>query len=138
MTLNSHSRLVQWTYYFADSRYRGEDPEGLSIYGKWPQHTTLCRFFWRAFVFVPLIWATIIGVGSFAIGGLCILLWRNLLLSAQFAGVISFVMVSCAAVYYWLLPTNWSEVTYVSIKTSTFMQGVKAIKSKFCPIIHIN
>ena len=119
MTLDSNSRLVQclvqWTCCFGGLHYRGDNIDGVSIYTKWPPHTTLCRFFWRAFVFMPLAWVTIIGLGGFIVGGMCIIIWQNLLTTAIISGA-GLIGTVIAAACYWLCKTKWS---------------------KFCPIIHI-
>ena len=119
MTLHPESRLVRWTYF----------PNKLFRY---PKHTTLCRFFWRAFVLMPLCWVLI---GIF-ITGFGIAIWEHLTtFSLAFVCILATIGLSgglCA-----LIHTDWGTVTINSVKESTLFQGLKTVKGRFCPIIHI-
>lgn len=123
MELKRNSRLVKWAYKFSD-------------FGP-PDSTTLCRFFWRAFVFMPLVWLFIVGSVGLVVGGIGVLIWQNLLTTVKVAGFLLSLVAVVGFVAYHVYYTEWTEVTLNSINRSTFVQGVKAVKSKFCPIIYI-
>ena len=121
MELKSDGKLVRWAYKFSDYT---------------PETTTLCRFFWRAFVLVPLAWAVILGGVGGILGMMIVLFLENpLRFLLIVGGIISGLALLIGGIWSWNLP--WSEITPASIKDSTFVQGAKTIKSKFCPIIHI-
>lgn len=61
MELNPKSRLVRFAYFFTPGDNHPNHTWG-------PKQTTLCAFFWRAFVLVPLAWliiATWVGIAIF-------------------------------------------------------------------------
>lgn len=110
MTLNRGSKLVRFAYYFAD-------------YGV-PSQTSLCRFFWRAFVFVPLFWlliSTFISIVIFALYATTI----------ATKGLLPLVLFGITGIVYLL--STYSDV----IKNSVFIQGIKAMLEPYCPIIEI-
>lgn len=127
MKMNKDSRLYRWTYFLT---YRYERPT----------QTTLCRFFWRAFVFMPLFWGAIVGGLSASLFLLAKLSWLT-------KGIFPAILAT-AFLVYWLL-NHYSrtvrdgarsfgykvEDVVEKVLKSVFWQGVKAVKGKFCPII---
>ena len=113
MTLDKMSKLVRWTYVLAHSV---------------PRQTTLCRFFWRAFVFMPLFWAMAGGaVGAFV--------YESILSKGILPLLVVGVLAGVTGLVYILINVVPSIKDYV--KESTFVAGIKAVKSKFCPIVEI-
>lgn len=119
MELSPSSRLVRFAYFFKS-------------YGP-PTSTTLCAFFWRAFVIIPLIWTLIVvGAGSILYGlgrGTWLHPWIMLIT----------VITLCLIV---LFATYVEEADHIinaidRIEASTFYQGLKSLKSKMCPVIWI-
>lgn len=120
MTLNSDSRLVRFAYSWPPDSYV-------------PVKTTLCRFFWRTFVFMPLAYAIMIGLPvtmtlmfayetpkaflTIVLG----LIWSVVLISSN-ADVIE----------------NRFEAIRDRVAPTVFWQGVKSLKSKVCPIIRFD
>lgn len=133
MTLNGQSRLVQWTYLFREKQYIHRT----GVYTKYPTHTTLCRFFWRAFFFMPLAWLIILGFSGLVVAGIGIIIFENPRLVGIVTGGITTGTLVGFGVYH-LSRTNWSQMTIHTVTESTFIQGLKSVKSKFCPIIHIS
>lgn len=110
MTLNRGSKLVRFAYYFAD-------------FGV-PSQTSLCRFFWRAFVFMPLAWIGIVGI-------VCLLLFMLTMLTWSTKGVAPVAIVVIAFVVAYVAEH------FTTIKNSTFIQGIKSLMEPYCPIIEI-
>lgn len=110
MRLDPKSKLVRWTYFL--------NPCGP------PCQTTLCAFFWRGFVFIPLFWALIV----IGIGVLLAIIWLH---PGQTAAAVGLIGAFLGTV--WLAAQTSSH----KFQQSTFVQGVKAIKGKYCPIIYI-
>jgi hypothetical protein len=97
MVLNKNSRLVRWTY--------------LVIGDHVPVRTSLCMFFWRAFLITPII---VILVG------------------------VLFILASPGLVIAWCFERFFkrsSSKVINRIKNSVFVQGAATIKGKVCPII---
>lgn len=132
MQLSEQSRLVRWTYFLRDRYYNPNTGK----YSKAPAQTTLCRFFWRCFVFMPLFWVivpgfplTIIGLAIHDFG-----IWNVLKFVVTTLSVL-LAIIGAVVVYN----ANWSKGIRASIRHATtdsvFVQGVKAVKGKLCPII---
>lgn len=124
MVLKANSRLVRWTYIWRDSAP--------------PSTTTLCRFFWRAFVFMPLAWLGIVSCCGILLTALGSVIWNDpfgflwgLALVMTCAGFVSI------ALLVWFAGEKIIALTPQEIKESAFVQGVKTIHSKMCPIIYI-
>ena len=105
MKLKRDGLLMRWTY--APTREKWDFPDQVS----------LCRFFWRAFLLMPLFWV-ILGLVSPVIGivYLCtrpkVRIWqRNADTRLE----------------------QWGDVLYngfTSVKESVFIQGLKTLKGK--------
>lgn len=128
MNLNPNSKLVRWAYFFSSSM----NTPG-TYFG--PRSTTLCAFFWRAFVIVPLVWLFIFGL----VGAILWAIWQAPLVAATYVGVIVLYLVFLA-----ILPIIFGEIARFVRKGSTISSsstlgvaaaGVRSIKQKFCPII---
>ena len=120
MTLNRESWLVKWTYLMTSSGYP-------------PKKTTLCRFFWRCFVFMPLFATLVLGF----LGGILYQSWQNPIPTAIVVAAVIVIFLGCVVgsmvqekLAYSTLPQQISQ--------SVFVQGLKAVKGKFCPIITIS
>jgi len=57
----------------------------------------------------------------------------------KFLGVTAglFGIIVAVIVIAWLSDQSWHDITPTVSKESTFVQGVKAIKNKFCPLIYL-
>lgn len=133
MVLNSKSWLVRWAY----SLY-GPAPE--ERYG--PPTTTLCAFFWRAFVFVPLTWAAIVGL-------ICLILYSfymELMIMASIVGAIIvpfLLLIDGDLLTGWFDKWRWDKWEEDNLNRqrqpsvlNVFLDGIVAFKSKFCLIIY--
>jgi hypothetical protein len=121
MKLQRQSKLVRWAYSF-DGKHDV------------PSYTSLCAFFWRAFVFVPLGWASIVGIVLFVIVMLVGGAWqhpRTAILVTTFMVVFTGLVVNDKAI------NRKFRGIGDSIEESVFWQGLVATKSKFCPLIEI-
>lgn len=164
MELRADSKLVKWAYFFGRKRqinWRVSRTDQWGTYDgyeytdvRYPKSTTLCRFFWRAFVFMPIFWLV---VG----GGASILLWKLLLLILanlpMFLSIVLCAALTMASIFlahrfgpdYILRPAGEAAEkafdatrdrvnrTVDRIEESVFWQGLMALKSKICPIITI-
>lgn len=128
MNLNPNSNLVRWAYFF--SSYNNTPG---NYFG--PRSTTLCAFFWRAFVLVPLVWLFLFSL----IGAFFWAIWQAPLVAATYVGVIVLYLVFLA-----ILPIIFGKIARFTKKGSTISSsstlgvaaaGVRSIKQKFCPII---
>lgn len=125
MTLQRRGRLVRWAYFFSST----------SI----PERTTLCAFFWRAFVFVPTVWF-VIAVLVFSLGFIGIdVAWHHPLKAAGMAaGFIGFFFfMSWFEQRKAIVHNRVMSKARDRVAESVFVHGVKSIKSKFCPIIDL-
>lgn len=122
MELSPSSRLVRFAYFFKS-------------YGP-PTSTTLCAFFWRAFVIIPLIWTLIVvGAGSILYG-----LGRGTWLHPyiMLVSVLTIGLVILIAFYVDDKEDPFHVFRAIDrVEASTFYQGLKALKSKVCPVIWI-
>ena len=119
MILNSRSRLTRWAYYFLDDR---------------PASTTLCRFFWLAFVSVPLVWLCIITVVGSLIYIMGVSLSKNpWAIVAALSLVLSAVAVFFGLVY---LISHRHRLIPKRVRESVFAQGLVALKGRLCPIVY--
>ena len=120
MVLNTHSRLVRWAYFFGSV---------------WEHDTTtLCQFFWRAFVFVPLGWLVIVAFFGFVIFSAG---W--FLLSYPKAFLLSMLLVIAPIAILWTssyLLNLRDQLIVKRVRDSIFVQGLVALKGKLCPIIY--
>lgn len=142
MTLRRTSRLVRWAYWMEIEKI--------------PPQTTLCAFFWRAFLFAPLFALCItvtIGNMLFWIGKgvLWLILYFNLTALLHFIGGTVAVLLSMAllvgVVFALVFSAEWvgrrpvieqrRESMKQRVRNSVFVQGAKSIKGKFCPLIQI-
>lgn len=124
MVLDRKSLLVRWTYKFS------EYP---------PDHTTLCRFFWRCFVWMPLAWAAICGGGGVLLA--CFII-ANLDTHWLFgAGVAVAVLGTVGFMFgvenYAPKVKRFVRHTAQDVTASVVWQGAKAVKSRICPLIWI-
>ena len=158
MILKQQSRLVRWTYflrktrkvdqYSTDGHYTGYELQ------KYPISTTLCRLFWRAFVFMPLFWLVVAVAIGWPTYELAKFVLNNTMafLTALLMGVALFACITGGIA---LCGTYWNSIdrallrggraiangldhTVDAIEESVFWQGLKALKSKMCPIIRID
>lgn len=120
MVMNPKSKLARLAYWFAE-----DGP---------PPMTTLCAFFWRSFLCVPLAWAVIAATA----GSLVFLVG---LLAIEAPGAFFGLVVGLLLFWFSFATLKNSyrrtlQDMYERITDSTFAQGVKAIKGKVCPIIY--
>lgn len=130
MQLYPKSKLVRWTYLLRERKYDWDD----HVTRKYPKQTTLCRFFWRAFVFMPLFWLGITGVFGFILVMTYKVFiedpWSFLLGVGIVVGILGGLLLVAV-----ICSTEWRKVTPKAIRESVFVQGVKSVKDKFCPVI---
>lgn len=128
MNLNPNSKLVRWAYFF--SSYNNTPG---TYFG--PRSTTLCAFFWRAFVIVPLVWLLLLSL----MGAVLWVTWQTPMVVALYVGVIVLWFILWA-----ILSIIIGAITRFVRKGSTISSsstlgvaaaGVRSIKQKFCPII---
>ena len=164
MQLSSASRLVRWTYFlrkkqvkptFNNEGYRQYDEGGRPVYTvlRYPESTTLCRLFWRAFVFMPLLWGVLCGSVGILLYFLGQFVLHNGMAVLTALMIISGIAASVALIV-WVCRTHSVAIdagltrgvgavvcridhTRDTIKASVFWQGLLALKSKVCPIIRI-
>ena len=136
LKLNEQSKLVRWPNFLrSSSTYKAET-------GKWsktPAQTTLCRFFWRCFVFMPLFWLLVTGTPT-GILALAIHDFGILTILKYFSGAVLGILATTGVVAGYR--ADWSRGVRATVRdsiksagNSTFVQGAKAIKSKVCPIV---
>lgn len=138
MTLNPNSPLVKWTYFLRETethyKYTGE---GIEVeQARVPRVTTLCRFFWRAFVFMPLFWLLISSAVLGLVYGVLYFAWTYTTVA------LSVVLGTVAlGLFLFYLQKHSSKIDLITsnacdlVMESTFVQGLKTVKGKFCPII---
>lgn len=112
MQINRRSKLVRFSYLIR--------PEGI------PSRTTLCAFFWRTFVGMPILLATVLAL-------LVYVGWSIYHYPLPWAGYTSVILLICGSFAFCDYLTN--KVKHGNLGNSTFVQGVKTIKGKVCPII---
>ena len=153
MELSKSSRLVRWAYQFDRQRWTGnmilddgrvvDDGEyrRLSWYSvdgiyareemsNIPPRTSLCRFFWRSFLLVPILWVpmTIVKLLMLVVGFVIGL--------AGFFPALPFLSASGAGISNFLDRTGDAICAGVdAVRESTFVRGIKAIKGRVCPVI---
>lgn len=137
MQLRKDSRLVRFSYWPSNE------------VDEIPPRTSLCAFFWRTFVFKPLI----ILVGTLVVGTLTFLILRSAYHHRTLALHLLGLAVLITLIVY-LLNRNSTRVrstliqaeSYIitssrslkaTITASTFWQGLRTIKGKVCPIIDL-
>lgn len=136
MKLSRKSRLVKWAYLMPPF----EGP---------PYRTSLCAFFWRAFVFVPLFWLSLVIIA----GRLLFLYgkyWRySISVTVVVALVVFAIITACNAAERRRdarAEENWQRrragleplpVRRYRLADSVFWQGLKAVKGKVCPLIEL-
>lgn len=147
MILDRNSRLVRFGYLLNPPVYRWT-PEGrYTKQTRVPLQTSLCAFFWRTFVFMPilclsLLFITVEGVIT------VIRFWQFFLLGCAIAGVTLgsvFLIVQAAQRQLMskvLTPVGESfdrgvDRIIFSSGWKAFWGGVWAIKGKICPIIQL-
>ena len=150
MNLDAKSRLVRWAYWPDKEKTVGYLlPDG-TIAKDWhemfeyqlrhpdrvcepepvrsniPAKTSLCRFFWRAFVIIPLI-SPFVVLAMAAVSAAFGVSWvfRNLPKVRPPSRVTNFVEKA----------TDVIEDAVLAIKYSVFIQGLKSLKHSMCPII---
>lgn len=120
MDLKRDSLLVKWTYLT-----REYSP---------PSQTTICRFFWRAFFFMPLLALMAMAV----VAGIGYAIYKNPGEFGILVGILALI-VAIVAVGSYLeesgipLPGELKN----KVRGSILVQGFKSVKSKICPIIYI-
>lgn len=145
--LNKDSKLVKFSYMLRSSKPVYNE-KGLHVeHSKIPRQTTLCRFFWRTFVFMPLfcIMTVTAALTLLILGGSIIL--DNLVGASITAGA---AVLGLLLVEWVKLLTKKGYVdkaidtaivgpidtTVLAVKNSLFFQGLKTLKGKMCPIIY--
>lgn len=122
-TLKRDSRLARWAYFFDDSTLQ---PDGR--FNKVPPSTTLCALFWRAFVFVPLGVAVLVALLIFVLSAI-----SHVIFTYPLRTLITLLCIAVIALFIRLVATLVSAKDRFA--DTLFVQGVKAVKGKFCPII---
>ena len=120
MTLSGQSRLVRWTY----------------VLSPWPpDQTTLCAFFWRCFIWMPLFWLMVV---CLSVSATVLIVWG----SWQTRGLAP-LAVFLLALLIWLwdrydaASRQWAQRMEARIGQSVFVQGLRALKGKLCPLVFI-
>lgn len=139
MVLSRRSRLARFAYF--------------GPFGPMPRQTSLCAFFWRTFVFVPIfcaVVAALVGTLAVLIAGV---VWNHRRLWPYAAFFVSLIVVISLSIIYedeieaWHerhprfgVPTPlFSAGTHAldAVRDSFFVQGLKTLKGKLCPIIEL-
>lgn len=142
MELDPKSKLVRFAYFLRTKEGQPiYDQEGWIAdmnYTNVPRTTTLCAFFWRTFVFMPLFWlVSVVGGG----GLLSVFIYNIVKDPGAFfvaAGIILAILIIVACVMslpaiFKALKTAATDTTVTPVKVA--VEGIKTFKSKFCPII---
>lgn len=119
MVLASRSRLVRWAYYLND-------------FGP-PAQTSLCAFFWRAFVFMPLFWLLMTFVVFSILFVICSVVYRN---PGTFTALVLIGAIIILALRKSRTISRAVDNSLYCLEQTVFWQGVKTVKGKFCPIIY--
>lgn len=145
MKLNKHSKLVKFAYWMDTARWTGKyvttTGEIVSDQQLWkrtditlysqemssiPARTSLCRFFWRAFLIVPLVSVpVVICYGVVAAGGL---------IGGLISGI-PFPKTNLGVGKYLDKAADGISNVVGAVLDSVFIKGLKAIKARVCPII---
>lgn len=137
MNLKLDSRLVRFAYFFAR---RDHHPSAGYV-----KKTSLCAFFWRCFVFVPLFWillASALGVSIYEVGKnfTDFLMGAAIITVVVGAGLgiaflIEYVQKKINARRYKAEQDRWAGIVKEPTASSLFFDWVTAKKRKVCPII---
>lgn len=122
MNLSRDSKLVRFSYIFYH----------LGV----PEQTSLCAFFWRTFVWNPIIiCGALFMVGMFiSLVGHAVWLIATLLGAAHSIALLVFLGGVALLV---VLTVKRRPKFKTPVVATVFWQGLKATKSKFCPIIKL-
>lgn len=134
MTLERDSPLAKWAYVFE--------------WDKIPKQTSLCALFWRAVLLSPtkIVFAAMVAVGllTTAIQLLAFFFhfnWRAVLfvIVAMLAGVVVIAVLAAGVVAVVVIGEKVEDKTSIveRVRASFLVQGAKAVKSKYCPIVEI-
>lgn len=126
ITFKCNSHLARWAFWYSDKTYWAADRD--MVRRRVPPQTTLCNLFWRAFFFAPLIG------GLPSIAALALLWWGLVELYRHPLRSLAVTLGLCLVVGS-ILGLVWLWDHYRSGEPSVFLQGLKAVKGKFCPLI---
>jgi hypothetical protein len=114
MKLNKKGKLVRFGY----------------CMGGVPYQTTLCRFFWRTFIFMPLFFLLVAA-------GVVTCLASFWFVPGMAFGVVGilFSIALLTVILSYVEDRRYFPMASYAVRNSVFGQGVKAIKSKICPFI---
>lgn len=134
MTLDRNSLLVRFAYsVFSSKEWHG------NFFSRIPLRTTLCAFFWRAFVLVPLTWLCIgCGLAFFVTAAFRVAkeYWHlELMVAALAISLTPVIFIVIAVVHEYAENEEYVDNLFYRLENSVFVQGAKSVKSKFCPII---
>ena len=122
MELQKNGRAIRWAYMFEDFT---------------PCQTTLCAMFWRTVMITPLklaFLASIISLVLYTVFWIPVHIWGWWGLLA-FPGIITLLAGIPWISYEY---TEWRSIRVDAHKEpSVIIEGIKALKSRFCPIITI-
>lgn len=155
MVLNRDSKLVKFSYLLYKNKYRYHPDAPYDAYygAKWwhtniPATTSLCAFFWRTFVFMPLLTAGSVAIAAGIIGGVGLFIYRY---PFDFLAISGIVLTTLVIVFGAAHATRTKTAKRIASKAKKRMldpiiyastwrvlvEGVKAIKGKVCPIIEL-
>ena len=136
MTVSSKSKLVRWAYLFEERHPRYDPKTRSDIYSNIPSRVSLCGLFWRSVLLTPVLLLIVLAVGGFVVGAIGIIFYRVPMIPVGIA------FIAAGGYVLHLLLTKGVmdriEVFAQPTRSSLLWQGLKAIKSKFCPIIEID
>lgn len=115
MHLSRDSKLVRFSYFF--------------FHNGPPEQTTLCAFFWRTFVLNPIV----LLAAATAIAGVVFMFGHAIFLIVSFLGF----FYSLALILFVVGLAIWRPTVKTPVVATVFWHGLKATKSKFCPIIEL-
>lgn len=139
MKLSRESRLARFCY----------------LGRRMPKKTTLCAFFWQAFVIMPILClfaASTVGILLFFVGREVVKNWVPFTIGFSIIGLLIFVIIRYGAAVdkylrdketerqmkYWSRDRSLDKKSlYTRVKESFFIQGAISLKKKFCPIIEL-
>lgn len=120
MVIHRNGWLYRWTYLLSSSWSR-------------PDQISLCSFFWRAFLWMPLFWLTVGSGAALVLAGVWFILRHRMFWIA-----LPWALVWALFMYITRKdgPANIKLADFTKqVKSSVFWQGLKAVKGRFCPII---